>query len=150
MTSKNRLAMVATSAVATTLPKRLAVALAVIALSGATAEAQLVGDQEFDFEEGVLEPFEGSGDVGVLDENVIEGNFSAFINTDDVGDDTLSGDPAVGFVCSFLDGPEIFPETQRATLSRYATRPPKVSAPSKNLRTRSTRSSSPNGEPLMC
>jgi hypothetical protein len=107
----------------TTLPKRLALASAVLALSGATAEATnglpplpLVGDQEFDFEEGVLFPFEADGDAGVLNENVIEGNFSAFINTDDGGGATLSDDPAVGFVCSFLDGPEIFPETQEATL----------------------------------
>jgi hypothetical protein len=102
MTAKNHLA---TSAVAITLLKRLAVALAVLALSGATAEAQLVGDQEFDFEDGVLEPFEGFGDAGVADFNVIEGDFSAFIDTEGV----------VG-LCSYLDSPLIFPPTNRATV----------------------------------
>jgi hypothetical protein len=41
-----------------TSPKGLAVAFAVAALFGATAEAQ---EQEFGFEDGVLDPFEGRG-----------------------------------------------------------------------------------------
>jgi hypothetical protein len=89
------------------LPKRLAVAAAVLALSGATAEAQqLVGDQEFDFETGG-DPFQFIGSAGVADINVIEGNFSAFI---------AAGGGAVGNMCSFLLSPFIFPETNRATV----------------------------------
>jgi hypothetical protein len=87
-----------------TSPKGLAVALAVAALFGATAEAQ---EQEFGFEDGVLDPFEGRGDAGISDENVLEGNFSAFITT---------GAGAVGEVCSFLLSPFIFPPTDEATV----------------------------------
>jgi hypothetical protein len=46
-----------------------------------------------DFEDGVLDPWIGNGDVGVSEENVLKGDFSGFLTT---------GVDAVGEVCSTL------------------------------------------------
>ena len=79
-----------------------------------------------DFEDGVLDPWNGSGDVGVSQENVLEGAFSGFLTT---GDPNLSGDPAVGDVCSSLNSRLVFPPTDRAEVEvafkvRYKTNEP--------------------------
>jgi hypothetical protein len=52
-----------------------------------------------------LDPWEGSGDVGVSEENVLKGDFSGFLTT---------GVNAVGEVCSTLQSPFVFPPTDRA------------------------------------
>jgi hypothetical protein len=62
-----------------------------------------------DFEDGVLDPWFGSGDIGVFEENVLKGAFSGFLTTGN-----LSGIPAVGDVCSTLESGEVFPSTDRA------------------------------------
>jgi hypothetical protein len=98
-----------------TVPKRAAIAMAAIALSGATAQAQ-AQEQEFDFEDGLLEPFFGSGDFGVSEVNELDGDFSAFITTRNEDEEPLSGSGAVGNVCSFLLSPFIFPPTTRSTV----------------------------------
>ena len=58
-----------------------------------------------DFEDGLLDPWSGDGDVGVSQVNVLEGHFSAFLTT---------GVNAVGEVCSNLESPFVFPPTDRA------------------------------------
>jgi hypothetical protein len=58
-----------------------------------------------DFEAGVLDPWQGSGDVGVSQENVLQGAFSGFLTT---------GVNAVGEVCSTLNSAFVFPPTDRA------------------------------------
>jgi hypothetical protein len=62
-----------------------------------------------DFEDGVLDPWVGDGDVGVSEENVLQGAFSGFLTTGN-----LSGEPAVGDVCSNLSSAFVFPPTDRA------------------------------------
>lgn len=62
-----------------------------------------------DFEDGVLDPWFGNGDIGVSQENVLEGAFSGFLTTGN-----LSGVPAVGDVCSNLNSQSVFPPTDRA------------------------------------
>jgi hypothetical protein len=47
-----------------------------------------------DFEDGALDPWVGNGDVGVSEDNVLEGDFPGFLTT---------GENAVGGVCSTLD-----------------------------------------------
>jgi hypothetical protein len=58
-----------------------------------------------------LDPWFGDGDIGVSQENVLEGAFSGFLTT---GDPNLSGNPAVGDVCSNLSSAFVFPPTDRA------------------------------------
>jgi len=58
-----------------------------------------------DFEDGVLEPWQFLGEVGVSEENVLEGAQSGFLST---------GGNAVGEVCSYLISPFVFPPSDRA------------------------------------
>lgn len=58
-----------------------------------------------DFEAGVLDPWQGSGDVGVSLDNVLAGVYSGFLTT---------GLNAVGEVCSHLISPFVSPPTDRA------------------------------------
>ena len=63
-----------------------------------------------DFEDGNLDFWDSGGDVGVSEENVLEGNFSGFLSTGDF--DEI--DPvAVGDVCSSLNSEVVFPPTDR-------------------------------------
>jgi hypothetical protein len=57
-----------------------------------------------DFETGDLTAWDGAGDVGVANENVISGSYSAYLTTAGSLDDgsPLSGSPAVNDMCSFL------------------------------------------------
>ena len=79
----------------------LSCALAVIPYGMAAAQEPPNGD----FEDGVLDSWNGSGDVGVSEENVLEGAFSGFLTT---------GENAVGEVCSNLNSELVFPPTDRA------------------------------------
>jgi hypothetical protein len=95
--------------------KNLALGCVLVGLTGAVAAAQ--EPPNGDFEDGVLEPWSGSGDVGVSQDNVLEGNFSAFLTT---------GENAVGEVCSTLSSEFVFPPTENAEarlrfLVRYKT-----------------------------
>jgi hypothetical protein len=83
----------------------LSCALAAIPCGIAAAQEPPNGD----FEDGVLEPWVGDGDVGVSEENVLKGDFSGFLTTGN-----LSGVPAVGDVCSNLSSEFVFPPTDRA------------------------------------
>jgi hypothetical protein len=83
----------------------LSCALAALPCGIATAQEPPNGD----FEDGVLDPWFGNGDVGVSEENVLEGDFSGFLTTG-----ALSGVPAVGDVCSNLSSAFVFPPTDRA------------------------------------
>jgi hypothetical protein len=79
-----------------------------------------------DFETGDLSGWESSGDAGVLDQNVLDGNWSAFITTAGEGDDPLSGNNAVGDTASFLYSDLAYPaKTYKAVevsfLVRYKT-----------------------------
>ena len=59
-----------------------------------------------DFEDGVLDPWFGSGDFGVSEDNVLNGQFSAFVTT---------SPDAIGEVCSHLLSPSVFPPSDRAS-----------------------------------
>src|SRR5690554_4079868 len=62
-----------------------------------------------DFETGNLSGWDSSGDAGVLDQNVLDGTWSAFITTAGEGENPLSGNDAVGNTASFLDSDFGFP-----------------------------------------
>jgi hypothetical protein len=62
-----------------------------------------------DFETGNLSGWDSSGDAGVLDQNVLDGNWSAFITTAGEGENPLSGNDAVGDTASFLYSDFVFP-----------------------------------------
>jgi hypothetical protein len=87
--------------------QRLVLSCALAALPCGIAAAQ--EPPNGDFEDGVLDPWFGSGDVGVSEENVLKGDFSGFLTTGN-----LSGEPAVGDVCSNLSSEFVFPPTDRA------------------------------------
>jgi hypothetical protein len=74
------------------------------ALAGMPGIAAAQEPPNGDFEAGVLEPWFGSGDIGVSQDNVLEGAWSGFLTT---------GPNAVGEVCSYLHSPEVFPPTDQ-------------------------------------
>lgn len=75
------------------------------ALAGMPGIAAAQEPPNGDFEAGVLDPWFGSGDIGVSQDNVLEGLWSGFLTT---------GPNAVGEVCSYLHSPDVFPPTDQA------------------------------------
>jgi hypothetical protein len=111
----------------------LAVSCVIAGITSGIAAAQ--EPPNGDFEDGVLDPWFGDGDVGVSQENVLEGAFSGFLTT---------GEGAVGEVCSDLSSEFVFPPTDRADVKvafkvRYKT--DELSVRLRSLRTHSTRNS---------
>ncbi len=83
--------------------RSLALGCALAALPGIAAAQE---PPNGDFETGVLDPWFGTGDIGVSQDNVLEGFFSGFLTT---------GPNAVGEVCSFLHSAYVVPPTDQAS-----------------------------------
>lgn len=84
--------------------RSLALGCALAGMPGIAAAQEPVNG---DFETGVLDPWFGNGDIGVSQDNVLEGAWSGFLTT--------TGPNAVGDVCSYLHSDFVFPPTDKAS-----------------------------------